>query len=517
MTMLKGHFRKRGATDNGDANVRVFERKPGLVPGSSVENVVVAGETRGFVMLRSPHYVVWAEAAQEVHVQGKGLTSKCIARMWEGPRGAAISDDEQWCVVIGLGFLAFQLRPGTDVRSHWRHPAHERWQLHQPMTGDLADAVLFTDVHAIGGHRFALSTRWGLGNGWTTREWIYDADTNTIGEPRDVVDEVKRGQAVRPEQSAAFADERQLAASLRGDGAETTAEAGRIFAPGPHDEEVVLCNGNRVGRVLCRSRRFYAWEESGSIVCVEGDGLPWLVLDDMYGGARDAAISPDEEWCVVVGCGFRVRRLRLAAEFRSHGADPANILWLNKVEAVGGHMFRLHGGGPGYAVREYLYDADTDVMHLDREWVDEGRRVRTEVLKAFVGQPLDGVDVTHGQTVVRFGTSGELHFTIAHKIRLEHEIPGRGVGTLDLDDEAQLAQAKAVIEAWRGTWVAAVTIDVDTGIRFQMRAKDGAGRPPMIDWFGITAPLSSPGAWSVSTPIGRLDAPSGPAVASRSR
>jgi hypothetical protein len=237
----------------------------------------------------------------------------------------------------------------------------------------------------------------------------------------------------------------------------------------------------------------------------------------MYGGARDAAISPDEEWCVVVGCGFRVRRLRLAAEFRSHGADPANILWLNRVEAVGGHMFRLHGGGPGYAVREYLYDADTDVMHLDREWVDEGRRVRTEVLKAFVGQPLDGVDVTHGQTVVRFGTSGELHFTIAHKIRLEHEIPGRGVGTLDLDDEAQLAQAKAVIEAWRGIWVAAVTIDVDTGIRFQMSAKDGAGRPPMIDWFGITAPLSSPGAWSVSTPIGRLDAPSGPAVASRSR
>jgi hypothetical protein len=118
MTMLTGHFRRRGATKNGDADVRVFERKPGLVPGSIVENVVVRGETRGFVMRRSPHYVVWSEAAQEVRVQGKGLTSTCIARMWESPRGAAVSDDEQWCVVIGLGFLAFQLRPGTDVRSH---------------------------------------------------------------------------------------------------------------------------------------------------------------------------------------------------------------------------------------------------------------------------------------------------------------------------------------------------------------------------------------------------------------
>jgi hypothetical protein len=364
MTMLMGHFRKRGATNNGDAEVRVFERKPGLMPGSSVENVVVGCQTRGFVMLRSPHYVVWSEAAQEVHVQGNGLTSKCVARMWEGPRGAAISDDEQWCVVIGLGFLAFPLRPGTDVRAHWRHPAHERWQLHQPMTGDLADAVLFTDVHALDGHRFTVSTRWGLGNGWTTREWIYDADTDTVGDPRDTVDEVKRGQAVRPEKSAAFAGEHQLAAALRGDGAESTAEAGTTFAPGPNGGEVVLSKGNRVGRVLVRSPRFYAWEEFGSMICVEGEGLPWLVLDDMYGGAGAAAIRPDEEWCVVVGCGFRVRRLRLGGEFRSHGADPANILWLGNVEAVGGHVFRLHGGAAGFVVREYLYDADTDVLSL---------------------------------------------------------------------------------------------------------------------------------------------------------
>lgn len=364
--MLMGSFRKRRSTNHTDPEVRVIERTPGLIPGSTVENVLVGGSTRGFVMCRSPHYVVWAEAAQEVHVQGKDLTSTCVARMWEGPRGAAISDDEQWCVVIGLGFLAFPLRPGTDVRSHWRHPAHERWRLHQPMTGDLADAVLFTGVRALDGHRFALSTRWGLGNGWTAREWIYDAETDAIGEPRDIIDDAKQAHAIRPEGSE-FAGEHQLASALRGDGAESTAEAGTTFAPSSNGGEMVLSKGNPVGRVLQRSPRFVVWQELGSVVCVEGDGLPWLVLDDMYGGARGAAISPDEEWCVVVGCGFRVRRLRLAGEFRSHGADPANILWIGNVEAVGGHIFRLHRGGGDHVVREYLYDADSDVLRLDRE------------------------------------------------------------------------------------------------------------------------------------------------------
>jgi hypothetical protein len=517
MTMLMGHFRKRASANNGDAEVRVFERKPGLTPGSTVENVVVGGRTRGFVMRRTPHYVVWAEAAQEVHVQGNGLTTKCVARMWEGPRGAAVSDDEQWCVVIGLGFLAFPLRPGTDVRSHWRHPAHERWQLHQPMTGDLADAILFTGVQALDGHRFSLSTRWGRGNGWTTREWIYNADTDTIGEPRDIIDEAKRGRAARTETSAAYAGERQLAAALRSDGAESTAEAGTTFAPSPNGGEMVLSKGNPVGRVLQRSPRFVVWQELGSVICVEGDGLPWLVLDDMYGGASAAAISADEEWCVVVGCGFRVRRLRVAGEFRSHGADPGNILWLSNVESVDGHIFRLHGGSAGFVVREYLYDADRDVLHLDREWFDEERRVRTDILQSFVDQPLEGVDITSGQTRLRFGTTGELEVTIAREIRLEEGVPGRGVGTVNLHDDAHLREVEAMLQAWRGIRVGAVTIESHGGIRFQLHAgRNGTSKPPLLDWFGIAAPLSIPGSWSVTTPKGRLDAPAGPAVASRS-
>ena len=60
-------------------------------------------------------------------------------------------------------------------------------------------------------------------------------------------------------------------------------------------------------------------------------------------------------------------------------ADPANIHWIGRVEAVGGHTFRLHGGGPGFVVREYLYDADSGALRLDREWVDDERRLRTEI------------------------------------------------------------------------------------------------------------------------------------------
>jgi hypothetical protein len=87
-----------------------------------------------------------------------------------------------------------------------------------------------------------------------------------------------------------------------------------------------------------------------------------LLLDDMHGGVRAAAISADQEWCVVAGCGFRVRRLRIAGEFRTHGADPGSILWFDAVEALDGHRFRLRGGGAGPTAREYVYDADSDEL-----------------------------------------------------------------------------------------------------------------------------------------------------------
>ncbi len=496
--------------------LRTFERKPGLIPGSTVENVIVEGRTCGHVMSRSSRFVVWAEAAQEVHVQGDGLPWTRVARMWEGPRGAAITDDEQWCVVIGLGFVAFPLRQGSPVRSHWRHPAHARWELHAPMKGDLADAVLFSCVRALDGHRFALSTQFGLGNAWTTREWIYDADTDTVGEPRDIVDETKRGAAVRTERSAAFAGERQLAAAVRGDGAETTAEAGTTFEAGPTGREIVLSKGRPVGRVLCRSPRFVVWQELGSMVCVEGDGLPWLLLDDMYGGAMDAAISDDEEWCVVVGCGFRVRRLRIAGEFRTHGADPANIQWVHGVEAIDGHTFRLRSGGAEFVVREHLYDADSDELRLEREWIDEERRRRTAVLQAFCDQQLTGVDVTSSQVRLRFGDAAELEVTIADEVCIEEDMPGRGIGTVELRDDAQRAQVEAKLNAWRGIRIGSVSIQEQGTVRLQMHAD--RTRPASIgdfNWFGVTTPRAVAGSWSISAPQGRLDSPSAPAIAVR--
>ena len=187
-----------------DSGHRVFEVTAGLNAGSTYESVLIDGRAQGYVMCRSPHFVVWSERGNQVHVQGEALAPACVAQMWEGPRGAAISDDEQWCVVIGLGLVAFPLRADTQVQSLGRRPYHERWQLHQPMSGDLADAVLFTSVRALGAHQFAVATQWGLGNTWTTRVWVYDADTNTLGEPRDIVNE-ERSAAVRPQRSAAYA------------------------------------------------------------------------------------------------------------------------------------------------------------------------------------------------------------------------------------------------------------------------------------------------------------------------
>lgn len=341
---------------------RVFRRTPGLTPGSLNEEVRIDGRAVGYVMRRSPRFVVWSERAEQVHVQGEGFPETCVGNMWEGPRGAAISDDEEWGVVIGVGFIAFPLHSAALVRSHWRRPPHPRWALRLPFQGDLAGAVLFTDVRALDGHRFALSTRWGLDNPWTIRVWVYDADTDTISEPTDIVDDEMRRLSPRRTRSHEFAAEPQLAARLRADGAETTADAGTTFERDGRGGERVVEKGRVVGRVLCRSAKFVVWEELGSMICVEGEGLPWLLLDDMYGGASAAAISHDEEWCVVVGCGLRARRLRVGGEFSSHGADPRGVRWFRSVEALPGHSFLLREALPAGGFIEHIYDADHDEL-----------------------------------------------------------------------------------------------------------------------------------------------------------
>ena len=485
----------------------MFQRTAGLTPGSTFENVIVKGRARGYVMRRSAHFVVWAEEGEEVHAAGDGLAWGCIASMWEGPRGAAISNDEQWCVVIGLGFVAFPLRSGAEVREHWRYPRHERWELHLPMKGDLAGAVMFTRVRALDGHRFALSTRWGLGNGWTTREWIYDADTDTIGDPCDIVNEELRRQAVRSERSAHLAGEPQLAAALRGDGAETTAEAGTTFEPNPNGGERVLAKGQPVGYVLCRSPRFVVWQELGSIICVEGDGLPWLVLDDMYGGAGAAAISEDEEWCVVVGCGFRARRLRVAGEFRSHGADPNDILWLNEVEAVSGHTFRLRGGGPGFVVREYLYDADRDGFHQEREWIDEPRRERTQLLDSFENLRLVQIAVESRGLRLVFGDTGSFQMTFADHVKV-------GPRTYDLHIDVERSAAREALAGVVGNRVRRTSTSrssaQDGSLDLQLNPPGRDSEPGSIHnpSFCIDVPTSAAtGAWSVATPRGSLVSP----------
>ena len=497
-------FRGRSVSDTGG---RVFQKTAGLTPGSTVENVLVDGRPHGYVMRRSAHFVVWAEAGQDVHAAGDTLPWAQIAGMWEGPRGAAISNDEQWCVVIGLGFVAFPLRTGAELRQHWRYPRHQRWELRLPMKGDLADAVMFTGVRPLDGHRFALSTRWGLGNGWTTREWIYDADADTIGAPHDTVNEDLRRQAVRAERSAHLAGESQLVAPLRGDGAETTAEARTTFVLNPEGGERVLAKGRSVGYVLCRSSRFVVWQELGSMICVEGDGLPWLLLEDMYGGAGAAAISADEEWCVVVGCGFRARRLRLGGEYRTHRAEPNDILWLSDVEAVSGHTFRLHSRDARFVVRAYLYDADTDEFHQEREWIDEERRARSQLTDSFEGLRLAQIDVGPGGLRLVFGDERNFQITFADRIRV-------GATTYDLHTEGERSGAREALTGVVGNRVRRTSTGQfsarDGSLGLQMNPPGRDSEPGSIHnpSFCIDVPASgATGAWSLSTPHGALVSP----------
>ena len=374
------------------------------------------------------------------------------------------------------------------------------------MKGDLADAVMFTCVQALGGHRFALSTRWGLGNGWTTREWIYDADTDTIGDPRDIVNEELRRQAVRTERSEHLAGETQLVAPLRSDGAETTAEAGTTFVQTPDGGERVLSQGQPVGYVLCRSPRFVVWQELGSMICLEGDGM-WLLLDDMYGGAGAAAISDDEEWCVVVGCGFRARRLSLGGEFRSHGADPNDILWLSEVEAVSGHTFRLRSSDARFVVREYVYDADGDEFRQEREWIDEERRARTQLMDAFEGLRLAQIHVEPGGLRLAFGDKENFQIAFTDHVRV-------GARTYDLHADAERSHAREALAGVIGNRVRRTSTSCfsarDGSLDLQMNPPGRDSEPGSLHnpSFCIDVPASAAtGAWSVSTPTGTLVSP----------
>jgi len=174
----------------------------------------------------------------------------------------------------------------------------------------------------------------------------------------------------------------------------------------------------------------------GSMICLER-GRNVALLEDMYEGGF-AAISDDEEWCVVVGCGFRARRLSLGGEFRSHGADPNGILWLSEVEAVSGHTFRLRGGGPGFVVREYLYDADRDEFRQEREWIDEGRRARTQLMDSFKGLRLAQIHVEPGGLRLVFDDNGNFQMTFTDRVRV-------GATTYDLHADAERSGASEAL------------------------------------------------------------------------
>ena len=133
------------------------------------------------------------------------------------------------------------------------------------------------------------------------------------------------------------------------------------------------------------------------VAWVEIDGDPRRVyIGNFYGDARAAAISSDEQWCVMVGCGFIAYRLE--QPWRPYGHDPrsqqwwecqwvrelrlgerlvlptmsaqGDTFWLSTVSAIPRtHKFVLTARGRvgDWVAREYVVDADSRELELRRE------------------------------------------------------------------------------------------------------------------------------------------------------
>ena len=64
-----------------------------------------------------------------------------------------------------------------------------------------------------------------------------------------------------------------------------------------------------LGDEFGRSQHFSLSTEFETVWLDGPDVPPDLVIGDFYGNMNDAAIDPDERWCVMVGCGIIVYRL----------------------------------------------------------------------------------------------------------------------------------------------------------------------------------------------------------------
>jgi len=175
-----------------------------------------------------------------------------------------------------------------------------RWELHLPMKGDLV-AQSCSPRPGAGWTSVALSTRWGWAMGGQRGNDLRRGHRHHRRPPRH---RQRRAAAAGGAYRAVGTPRRrvQLVAPYVVTAPRPPRKQGRRSCRLPTEANGSSPKDSPSGMssVAPAIRRL---QELGSMICLEGDGM-WLLLEDMYGGAGAAAISDDEEWCVVVGCGF---------------------------------------------------------------------------------------------------------------------------------------------------------------------------------------------------------------------
>ena len=166
----------------------------------AAESWPVPGPTApGRVYCRSGHYVVWGQGIdgdEGLIIYGKepGLAA-VICDGYGGGWNVAISADEAWCVVAGLGFIAHRLGPPWISHSLylWPMPQDEKYvitvegpdgQWWEAGRGPKEiDTVRVFKLRALNGHKFALSiypNRKVSGRNTSVSELVIDADSKEM-------------------------------------------------------------------------------------------------------------------------------------------------------------------------------------------------------------------------------------------------------------------------------------------------------------------------------------------------
>ena len=175
---------------------------------------------------------------------------------------------------------------------------------------------------------------------------------------------------------------------------------------------------NPAMHLLCRSEHFAVCSEY-EYVWVEREALEKPVgITSFYGSPFGAAISADEQWCVIIGNGVVVHRLRSpwwrfipATGERDYPwswemcRSPEDLLVFGQVRSLEGYRFSLTvAPRQNEKSAEYVLDADIPgSLRVSHGWFDGHRTQRAEALAQLNGLRLSEVQAKEGRLVLSFG------------------------------------------------------------------------------------------------------------------